>query len=92
VLVPFAVEAIQYCFARLSPVAEAEEEVVFVPLSDINKKQKLKSVHKNLKDDIKITQDNCFYFYQARSGEAIYLHPLCLKILEADGPLPVLIE
>lgn len=76
-LVPFAVEAIQYCTAKLSPVVEAEEDAVFVPLADINKKQKLKSVHKNLKDDIKITQENCFYFYQAQSGEAIYLHPLC---------------
>lgn len=89
---PFAVEAIQYCLAKLSPVVEAEEEEVFVLLADINKKQKLKSVHKNLKDDIKTTKENCFYFYQARSGEAIYLHPLCLQILEADGPLPVSID
>jgi len=36
--VPYAIEAIQYCNAKLSPVVEAEEEAVFIPLSEINKK------------------------------------------------------
>ena len=47
----------------LSPVKQEQEDEKFVPLSEINKKNKIKQTYKNLSNDVKITNDNCFYFY-----------------------------
>lgn len=58
--------------------ASESEEETFVPLSQVNAKLKLKKAHSERKTDVKISPESCFYFYQASTGEAIYLHPLCL--------------
>jgi len=49
-----------------------------VAISELNQKLKLKKTHSEKKDDIEINSQTCFYFYQAVSGEPIFLHPLCL--------------
>ena len=63
-----------------------------MPLAEVNNKLRLQKAHSERREDVKITPDSCFYFYQAKSGEPIYLHPLCLQMLQADGPLPLLIR
>lgn len=32
-----------------------------------------------------MSPSNCFFFYQVPNGEAIYLHPLCLKMLQFES-------
>jgi hypothetical protein len=43
-----------------------------------------KALFKKKKKEIKQNSENCFYFYQATSGENIFLHPLCFNILAHD--------
>jgi hypothetical protein len=36
-----------------------------------------KALFKKKKKEVKLNENNCFYFYQATSGENIFVHPLC---------------
>lgn len=68
-----------------NPVKDEDDEPKkFVSLAEINNKLTLKKAHSEKRDDVEINQQSCFFFYQALSGECIFLHPLCLQILESD--------
>lgn len=97
---PFIIEAISFCeqqLERLNNNSQSyadDDEQKFVSLAELNNKLTLKKSHSEKKEDLEINNKNCFFFYQALSGEPIYLHPLCMQILESEkgAQLPLTIE
>jgi hypothetical protein len=45
---------------------------------------KLKIKKTNQVDEITESASDCYYFYQAATGENLFLDPLCNKILQTD--------
>ena len=42
---------------------------------------------KEKRAEVEETDDSCFYYYQATSGENIFLHPLNLQIIQYEREL-----
>ena len=68
--------------------SEGELET-FVNPKQMNKMKQLQKKHSTREAVIAETSDTCFYFYQALSGENLFLHPLCLDIIQHQRRLNI---
>ena len=79
---PAVNEAIAYCEAQLAKkdgeLCSDEEDRAFVPLQELNKAKSAMAALNQKKVEIDQSDESCFFFYQAASGENIFLHPLNL--------------
>lgn len=61
-------------------------------LAEQNNKAELKKQMNKSKDEVLVSEENCFYFYQVL-GECIFLHPLCMSMLVKEHKtLPLTIQ
>ena len=60
------------------------EHVTFIDPKQLNKAKSLRKQQTTREARIAENSDTCFYFYQVVNGENLYLHPLCLQILNYE--------
>ena len=63
-------------------VDSENEHDTFVNPKQMNKIKQLKKRHSTKENIIAENEDTCFYFYQDARGENLFLHPLCMEIIQ----------
>ena len=67
----------------LQPGEDDDDAPDFVSVQQLNRIRSLAKAKAESKElIIAETEETCFYFYQAVSGENFFLDPLCLRILQ----------
>ena len=68
--------------------ADSEDEHdTFVNPQKLNKAKSLKKQSSIKETIIAENSDTCFYYYQVVSGENLFLHPLCMQIMQQERQL-----
>jgi len=88
-LLPFVNEAIEYCESELTKSAfdlaieEATmvDEDRYVSQEERKRAKIVEQAMREKKVELEENEANCFYYYQAVSGENIFLHPLNLQTI-----------
>eukprot|EP00347_Sterkiella_histriomuscorum_P022185 403331374 len=92
--IPYINEAIEYCHKEIQKLNDPEyqrqlelqqDEILdFQEKKRVhNKKQTLKS-KQGVADELEENSSDFYYFYQSSTGENVFLHPLCLNVLQQE--------
>lgn len=84
--IPFYVEAIEYCNKQLENPYEQPAQDNEFDFNRLNQQRKIQNIKKPKDDFLEESVDDCYYFFQAKDGENMFLHPLCAQILEKAFP------
>ena len=76
-------------FLEEGRIDSEDDHQTYISPKHLNKMKELSKRHSQKKAVIEENSETCFYFYQAVSGENLFLHPLCLEILQHDMQLNI---